>query len=74
MAGLPVVSGSEAAKAFRKLGFSIHHQTGSHIVLYREHPERRHLSVPNHRELAPGTLRALIKAAGITVEDFVNLL
>lgn len=72
MAVLPVISGREAANAFQKLGFIFHRQKGSHIILY--HANGRHLSVPDHRELDRGTLRALIRGAGITVEEFVALL
>ncbi len=71
MATLPVISGRDAVKAFGKLGFIFHHQKGSHIIL--QHPNGRHLSVPDHRELDRGTLRALIRGAGITVEEFVAL-
>jgi len=72
MAVLPVISGREAVKAFEKAGFRFHHQRGSHIILY--HANGRHLSVPDHKELDRGTLRALIRGAGITVEDFAKLL
>jgi len=41
------------------LGYQVDHQTGSHIIL--RHPQMRRLTVPNHRELAKGTLRALIR-------------
>ncbi|HEV2436583.1 MAG TPA: type II toxin-antitoxin system HicA family toxin [Verrucomicrobiae bacterium] len=44
------------------------HQTGSHIILRQ--PSGRRLTVPNHRELAKATLRALIREAGITKEQF----
>ncbi len=59
-------------KAFGRMGFKFSHQTGSHMLLYRENEPP--LSVPNHRELATGTLRALIKKAGLTVEEFIELL
>jgi predicted RNA binding protein YcfA (HicA-like mRNA interferase family) len=72
MPPLPVISGREAVKAFQKLGFLFHHQRGSHIVLY--HPNGRHLSVPDHKEFDRGTLRSLIRGAGVTVDEFVNLL
>jgi predicted RNA binding protein YcfA (HicA-like mRNA interferase family) len=68
----PVISGREAAKAFQKIGFLFHHQTGSHMIYYRS--DGRHLSIADHKELDRGTLRGLIKGAGITVEEFVNLL
>lgn len=72
MATLPVISDREAVKAFEKIGFKFHHQRGSHIILY--HVNGRHLSVPDHKELDRGTLRALIRGAGISVEEFVKLL
>lgn len=72
MPPLPVISGREAVKAFQKLGFLFHHQKGSHIVLY--HTNGRHLSVPDHKELDRGTLRSLIRGAGVTVDQFVDLL
>jgi predicted RNA binding protein YcfA (HicA-like mRNA interferase family) len=50
----------------------VDHQTGSHIIL--RHPSLRRLTVPNHRELAKGTLRALIREAGITEQQFTELL
>jgi predicted RNA binding protein YcfA (HicA-like mRNA interferase family) len=71
---LPVVSGSEAVKVFRKLGYEVDEQHGSHIILRHAKPPHRRLSVPNHQELAKGTLRALIRDAGLTVEEFAQLL
>jgi predicted RNA binding protein YcfA (HicA-like mRNA interferase family) len=53
-------------------GYELDHQTGSHIIL--RHLSMRRLTVPNHRELAKGTLRALIREAGITKEQFSELL
>ena len=70
---LPVVSGSEAVKAFLKVGFEFDIQHGSHIILRRADPPHRRLSVPNHKELAKGTLRTLIREAGLTVEEFASL-
>jgi predicted RNA binding protein YcfA (HicA-like mRNA interferase family) len=71
---LPVVSGIDVAKALAKIGYEVDHQSGSHIVLrHREHPHRR-LSVPRHNELAKGTLRAIIREAGLTVEQFLKLI
>jgi predicted RNA binding protein YcfA (HicA-like mRNA interferase family) len=72
MSRLPVCSGADAVRAFRKIGYEIDHQTGSHMIL--RHPSGRRLTVPNHRELAKGTLRALILDAGLTKEQFVALL
>jgi predicted RNA binding protein YcfA (HicA-like mRNA interferase family) len=72
MSRLPVCSGQDAIRAFQKLGYAVDHKTGSHIIL--RHPQMRRLTVPNHRELAKGTLRALIREAGLTREEFVGLL
>lgn len=73
MPKLPVVSGIETVKAFSKIGYEVD-QTGSHIVIrQRKYPHRR-LTVPNHKEVAKGTLRGLIKQAGLTVEEFIDLL
>ena len=74
MPKLPVVSGKEAVKAFAKIGYEIDHQTGSHMILRQRNEPHRRLSIPNHKELAKGTLRALIKEAGLTVEQFIELL
>jgi len=72
MSRLPVCSGADAVKAFRQLGYELDHQTGSHVIL--RHSSQRRLTVPNHRELAKGTLRALIREAGLTKEQFTDLL
>jgi predicted RNA binding protein YcfA (HicA-like mRNA interferase family) len=71
---LPVVSGAEAVKAFGKKGYEIDEQHGSHIILRHADPPHRRLSVPNHKELAKGTLRTLIREAGLTVDEFSMLL
>ena len=71
---LPVISGKDAVKAFRKIGYELDHQTGSHIILrQKEYPHRR-LTVPNHKELAKGTLLSLMKETGLTREEFMKLL
>ena len=70
----PVVSGREAMRAFQRLGYEVDHQRGSHVTLRHTRPPYRRLVVPNHRELAKGTLRALIREAGITVDQFAALL
>jgi predicted RNA binding protein YcfA (HicA-like mRNA interferase family) len=71
---LPVVSGREAVKAFARIGYELDHQTGSHMILRNNAPPYRRLSVPDHRELAKGTLRALIRDSGLTVDQFASLL
>jgi predicted RNA binding protein YcfA (HicA-like mRNA interferase family) len=74
MPKLPIISGLECVKALSKLGYQIDHQTGSHLILRNKEEPHRRLTVPNHRELAKGTLRAIIKQSGLTVEEFVKLL
>jgi predicted RNA binding protein YcfA (HicA-like mRNA interferase family) len=71
---LPIISGMEAAKAFRKVGYELDEQEGSHMILRHTSPPHRRLSIPNHRELAKGTLRTLIRQAALTVEEFSRLL
>lgn len=52
MGRLAGISGKQAVKAFERFGYELDHRTGSHMILY--HPAKPPLSVPNHRELAPG--------------------
>ncbi len=73
MAALPATSGRRAVRAFEKLGWEVARHRGSHIILVKQ-GEMATLSVPDHREVAKGTLRSLIRAAGITVDDFVRQL
>ena len=74
MSKLPVVSGKETLKVFQKIGYQLDHQTGSHLILRHTTPPFRRLTIPNHKEVAKGTLRSLIREAGITVEEFTKLL
>jgi len=71
---LPRVSGREAVRALGKVGYEIDRQRGSHIVLRHVAPPHRRLTVPDHQEVAKGTLRAVIRHAGLTVEQFTALL
>jgi len=73
LAALPVVSGTEARKAFERLGWEFVRQRGSHMIMTRV-GSWASLSVSDHSELDRGTLRKLIKQAGITVEEFVGKL
>ena len=73
MGTLANISGAEAAKAFIKLGWRTVGQKASHLIL--TFPGLRcNLSIPQHKELSVGTLRALIRNAGITVDRFLELL
>jgi predicted RNA binding protein YcfA (HicA-like mRNA interferase family) len=69
-----VVSGIEVVKALAKIGYQVDHQTGSHVILREKEAPHRRLTVPRHSELARGTLRAIIRQAGLTVEEFLELL
>lgn len=72
MPRLPVISGREAVRIFEKAGWTINRQRGSHVIMLKpDHPAS--LSIPQHKELAPGTIRSLIRSAGMTVESFVEL-
>ncbi|MEN3368876.1 MAG: hypothetical protein V7609_1019 [Verrucomicrobiota bacterium] len=62
------MSGREVVRAFEKFGWRVA-RPGSHIILVKE-GARATLSVPDHKEVARGTLRSLIRAAGLTVEEF----
>lgn len=75
MAELPRVSGDEACRAFAKFGFTLDRISSSHHIL-RKPGFRNALSVPIHgnKPLKKGTLRSLIRDAGISVEQFVQAL
>lgn len=73
MSKLPVVSGRECIKALGKAGFYFKRQEGSHITLRKDDPFAQ-VVVPDHRELDRGTLRAIIRQAGLSVDEFVELL
>jgi predicted RNA binding protein YcfA (HicA-like mRNA interferase family) len=72
MPPLPIISGDQFVKAVRKMGYNWDHTEGSHMILL--HPSGRRLSVPRHPELGRGLLRALIRDAGLSREEFTNLL
>jgi predicted RNA binding protein YcfA (HicA-like mRNA interferase family) len=70
MAHLPLLRGREVVRVFEKFGWQVARQRATHIILVKE-GARATLSVPDHREVARGTLRALIRAAGLTVDEFI---
>ncbi len=72
---LPSISAREALRAFEKAGYRRVRQSGSHVVMQKTVGHSTNtLVVPNHPELAKGTLRAVIRKSGMTVEEFVALL
>lgn len=70
MPPLPILSGAETRAIFERLGWQFQRQSGSHMILFKERSPI--LSIPNHRQLAPGLLRGLIRRAGISVEEFLE--
>jgi predicted RNA binding protein YcfA (HicA-like mRNA interferase family) len=66
---IPILSGKEIVKIFELLGWEVSRQRGSHIIMTKQ-GEIITLSVPNHREVARGTLRSLIRSANLTIEEF----
>jgi predicted RNA binding protein YcfA (HicA-like mRNA interferase family) len=73
MPSLPIISGEDAAKAVEKAGWKFVRQKGSHMIFIKEGC-RRPLPIPNHDELDRGTLRSIIRQAGLTIEEFTELL
>ena len=71
MPALPVLSGRKAVRVFERFGWQIARQRGSHIILVKE-GENVTLSVPDHKEVAKGTLRTLIRCARLTVDEFTQ--
>ena len=72
MADLPTLSGREVVRVFARAGWQMVRQRGSHMILIKP-GHMATLSVPDHREIAKGTLRSLIRASGLTVDEFAGL-
>jgi predicted RNA binding protein YcfA (HicA-like mRNA interferase family) len=70
---LPRASGREVVKALARIGYEQDRQRGSHIILRRNSYPHRRITVPDHKEIAKGTLRAIIREAGLTVDEFKAL-
>lgn len=69
MPKLPRISGGDAVSVLTRLGFYVARQKGSHVVMRRDD---KGCVIPQHQELALGTLRSAIRQAGLTVEEFVE--
>ena len=74
MSILPHVSGRKVVRALLKIDYEKDRQKGSHIVMRQISYPHRRIVVPDHKEVAKGTLRAIIRHAGITIEEFTKLL
>ena len=73
MTGLPRISGRKCVAALSKIGFQFKRQNGSHIILRRAAPFGQ-VVVPDHKEIDNGTLRGIVRQAGLSVEEFIALL
>jgi predicted RNA binding protein YcfA (HicA-like mRNA interferase family) len=73
MPPVPILKPREVVRTFEKLGWEVARQRGSHIILTRE-GHMATLSVPNHPEVARGTLRTLVARAGLTIQQFLDAL
>ena len=71
MSKLPRISGRDCVKVLNKFGFYFKRQEGSHIVLRKDNPFTQ-VIVPDHKELDRGTLRAIIRMSGISVDEFIK--
>lgn len=74
MSVLPRISGREVVKALTRIGYEEDRQRGSHIILRQSSYPHRRITVPDHKEIAKGTLRAVIRETGLTVDEFKALL
>jgi predicted RNA binding protein YcfA (HicA-like mRNA interferase family) len=70
---LPVISGRDLVRALARVGFQFDRQRGSHIMLFRADPPMT-ISVPDHKELDRGTLRGILRQAGVSPEELQRLL
>ena len=73
MSHLPVVSGRDCVRALERVGFRVIRQVGSHIVLRRDEPFCQ-VVVPDHKTMDRGTLRSILRSAGLTPDRFRELL
>jgi predicted RNA binding protein YcfA (HicA-like mRNA interferase family) len=73
MTKIPNISGKMCIKALQKIGYYQKRQEGSHIILRKDNPFSQ-VVVPNHKNIAKGTLRTIIKSANLTIDEFINLL
>jgi predicted RNA binding protein YcfA (HicA-like mRNA interferase family) len=74
VSALPVLSGRQLVKVLGRLGYAVDRQRGSHIILRHSEPPHRRLVVPDHGEIAKGTLRALLRDAGLTIDELRRML
>ncbi|MBL1210766.1 type II toxin-antitoxin system HicA family toxin [Geminocystis sp. GBBB08] len=73
MTKIPNMSGKTCIKALAKIGYYQKRQEGSHIILRKDNPFSQ-IVIPNHKNIAKGTLRTIIKSADLTIDEFIDLL
>ncbi|MFW6365368.1 MAG: type II toxin-antitoxin system HicA family toxin [Spirochaetota bacterium] len=73
MSGIPRLTGKECVKILEQIGFVFKRQHGSHMILRRTDPYAQ-VVVPNHKELDRGTLRSIIRQAGLSINEFSELI
>ena len=73
MSKLPVISGRECIDALARAGFYVLRQRGSHVIARRDAPFAE-VVVPDHKELDRGTLRSILRQAGLSTDEFRRLL
>lgn len=71
MGAIPVLSGREVVRVLEGFGWRVVRKSGSHMIMTKE-GHMATLSIPDHREVAKGTLRSLIRAAGLNMEEFLK--
>lgn len=72
---LPRISGEAAVKVLTKIGYNVVRQKGSHLRLKDpDNPSHKPVTVPLHKSIKPGLLRRIIKDAGLSVKEFIELL
>jgi predicted RNA binding protein YcfA (HicA-like mRNA interferase family) len=73
MSRLPRLSGRDCLRALEKAGFYLKRRESSHMIVRRDMPFTQ-VVVPDHQELDRGTLRSIIRHAGLSLDEFVRLL
>ena len=72
---IPALNSKDVIKALKRANFYVHHQTGSHLSMRHEMDKDKRVVIPIHkRDLKKGTLRNILRQAGLTVDNFLKLL
>ena len=71
---LPTVSGRDVVKLLTRIGFIIVGRKGSHIRMKKKNDKTLVAIVPDHKEITKGTLKSILRQAGLTREEFLELL